>query len=176
MYALSTVAMNHRASFEEIYGEGPPGFAKEREIPYKAEFSENTPPRLVAQQILSDLKMDGAHRARMSSDGLKLIIDRADPVSPRRITYTPGQHRVLIEKQHFRSNAFLERMHRRRGFQSDYLLDDTWALTVDLVIVAMIFWVASGLWMWWEMKATRQWGTAFAITGVALFGLFLFTI
>jgi len=176
MYALSTLAMNHRNAFKEIHGEDQPPFFKEREIPYTAEFSADAPPRLIAEQILNDLNMDGAHRTRMSSDGMHLIIDRADPVSPRRITYTPAQGRVLIERQVFRSNAFLERMHRRRGFQSDYLLDDAWALAVDLVIISMIFWVVSGLWMWWKMKATRLWGTAFALTGVVLFGLFLFTI
>ena len=82
----------------------------------------------------------------------------------------------MIEKETFRSNTFLERMHRRRGFQSDYPLEDTWAFSVDLVILAMVFWVASGLWMWWEMKVTRGLGAVFALSGLAVFGLFLFTI
>jgi hypothetical protein len=40
----------------------------------------------------------------------------------------------------------------------------------------MIFWVASGLWMWWEMKLTRLWGAVFALGGLSLFALFLVTI
>jgi len=97
-------------------------------------------------------------------------------VAPRRLTYIPAEGKVVIEKQAFRGSAFLERMHRRRGFQSGYPLENAWAFSVDLVIVAMIFWVASGLWMWWEMKATRFWGAVFAAGGMAIFGLFLFTI
>jgi hypothetical protein len=40
----------------------------------------------------------------------------------------------------------------------------------------MIFWAASGLWMWWEMKLTRRWGAIFGMAGLALFGLFVFAM
>jgi hypothetical protein len=66
-------------------------------------------------------------------------------------------------------------MHRRRGYQHA-ALDDSWAFSVDLVIAAMIFWVLSGLWMWWELRATWRLGALFAAGGLALFALFLFTI
>ena len=45
------------------------------------------------------------------------------------------------------------------------------AVSVDAVIVAMVFWALSGLWMWWEMRATRLWGAACAVTGVGYFHL-----
>ena len=35
------------------------------------------------------------------------------------------------------------------------------AASVDLAITAMVFWVLSGLWMWWEMKATRGFGALY---------------
>jgi hypothetical protein len=76
----------------------------------------------------------------------------------------------------FTMPSFLERMHRRRGFQQAYATDDIWAFSVDLFIVAMIFWVASGLWMWWEMRVTRRWGALFGLSGVVLFALFMATI
>ena len=47
---------------------------------------------------------------------------------------------------------------------------------IDLVIVAMVFWVLSGLWMWWEMKMTRLFGALAAVGGLALFLFFLFRI
>jgi hypothetical protein len=40
----------------------------------------------------------------------------------------------------------------------------------------MIFWVASGLWLWWELKVTRRWGAVSIGGGVGLFALLLFTI
>jgi hypothetical protein len=57
-----------------------------------------------------------------------------------------------------------------------YRLDTLWAVSVDLVIVAMVFWVASGIWMWWEMKVTRRLGLSALIVGVATFGFYLMAL
>ena len=69
--------------------------------------------------------------------------------------------------------TWLRTIHHRAGFQSEEVLEDTWALSVDLVIVAMIFWVLSGLWMLWEIRAARKWGL---LCGAAGAGLFVFLI
>jgi hypothetical protein len=47
---------------------------------------------------------------------------------------------------------------------------------VDLVILAMVFWVISGLWMWWEMKVTRRLGLAALLAGCCVFGFYLATL
>jgi hypothetical protein len=70
----------------------------------------------------------------------------------------------------------LERFHRRRGYATGYALDTVWAVTVDVAIGAMMFWVLSGLWMWWEMKVTRPLGALAFVGGAGLFVLFLATI
>jgi len=80
---------------------------------------------------------------------------------------------VLIERMPPRVDALLERFHRRRGYATGYALDTVWAVSVDVVIVAMIFWVLSGLWMWWEMKATRLLGATAALGGAGLFAFYL---
>ena len=175
IYALSTMAMNHREYFRELYGGSIVKFEKESETPFSGQFPEGATPRQKAAQILSGLGLDGAHGVRAEAGG-RLIINRQDIVTPRRITYTPADGKLVIEREVFRSPAFLERFHRRRGFQSDYFRDDAWAVTVDAVIVAMIFWVASGLWMWWELRTTRRWGAIATAGGLALFALFLLTI
>jgi hypothetical protein len=46
-------------------------------------------------------------------------------------------------------------------------------VTVDAVIVAMVFWALSGLWMWWELKVTRAFGAVAFLAGVGLFALYL---
>lgn len=173
MYALSTMAMNHRVMQR---GGGPPRFEKERELRYDGAFPPDASPRQIARQILAYLDLDGAHGVANPGKEGSLTINRFDVRTPRRITYTPADHRIVVERQVFKTAAFLERMHRRRGFQQDYMLDDTWAFSVDLVIVAMCFWVLSGLWMWWELKAARWLGALLLIGGMALFGLFVLTI
>ena len=171
MYALSTLAMNHRAWFA-----GPPAaFEKERELVYDGVFPDQATPRVMAQQILASMDLDGAHTVTRRNDGA-LVVNRNDLVTPRRITYTPADRRLVIERMPVRANAFLERFHRRRGYATGYALDTAWAVSVDLVIVAMLFWVLSGLWMWWEMRVTRTWGLLALVGGAGMFAFYLVAI
>jgi hypothetical protein len=176
MYALSTMAMNHRDYFKKLYGESAVLYEKEEEQAYDATFGPHVDARMMAVQILGDLDMDGTHSVNTSSNDGQVRIFRHDPISPKRITYVPADEKLIIERQVFRAPAFLERMHRRQGYRQPYALEDAWAFSVDLAIVAMLFWVASGLWMWWELRVTRRWGALFAAAGLGLFGFFLSTI
>src|SRR5262245_29293593 len=164
MYAASTVVMNHRIQLQKLYAGPPPTMVLEREQGYDAIFPADATPKLIAQQILTSLNLEGSFNAnRRAADGA-IVIQRLDPVTPRRITYNPGAKKLVIERLPWDSRAYLERMHRRRGYQYDPVADDAWAVSVDLFIVAVTFWVFSGIWMWWELKHTRQWG-AIAIVG-----------
>jgi hypothetical protein len=175
MYALSTMAMNHRGFFVERHGGGPVLFHPERELAYDGVFSAEAAPRDIARQVLASLGLEGAHTANRRADGT-IVINRQDLTTPRRITYTPADSRLVIEKMEPRAHALLERFHRRRGYETGYTLDTAWAVTVDLTIAAMILWAASGLWMWWEMKATRRAGAVAGLAGLAVFALYVFTI
>ena len=171
MYGASTFAMNHRAWFRSA-----PLFEKEREEVFRGQIAGSAAPRDIAVQVLRDLRMEGAHNVNASPDGQRITILRQEAMLPRRVVFTRADNRIVIEKQAFAMPAFLERMHRRRGFQHAYALEDAWAFSVDLVIAAIIFWALSGLWMWWEMKNTHRLGFAFGAAGLLAFGLFLFTI
>lgn len=171
LYALSTIVMNHRHLF------GPaPQFEKEREQAYQASFPPGAKPRQIGEHVLRDLHLEGAFSVQGPARDGRLNILRQDPLTPRRILYSPAEGKLTVEKVIFRTSTFLEHMHRRRGYQQPYVVDDAWAFTVDVAIVAMVFWVLSGLWMWWEMRVTRLWGGVFALAGVALFTFFLVTI
>lgn len=122
MYALSTIAMNHRAYFVEKYGRGPAPWVKERETTYPGTFSENAALRDISRQLLDSVGLDGAHQANRRPDGA-IVINRNDLLTPRRLTYTPATGRLLIERTEARPNAVLERFHRRRGYATGYLLD-----------------------------------------------------
>jgi hypothetical protein len=176
MYSLSTMVMNHREFFKQRYGGSLEHWDKEKELRLPLPFNSNAPPREVGEQVLRELRLKGNFNARFSRDRQKLTILRTDPITPRRIVYMPGDGKLLVEKSAFRSQTFLESLHRRRGYQSPVLLDDLWGASVDLAIVAMVFWVLSGLWMWWELKGTRWLGALFALTGCALYALFFLSI
>ena len=175
MYAASTFVMNHRRWFQGSES-APPPFQKEREHVFSGNLPEGAAPRDIAVAVLRNLGMEGTHNVNASPDKQRITIVRQEPVAPRRIIFTPADNRVVIEKQVMQMPAFLERMHRRRGFQHAYALEDTWAFSVDLVIATMVFWAGSGVWMWWEMKKTRALGFAFGLAGFVLFALFLAAI
>jgi hypothetical protein len=172
MYALSTLVMNHRALFVARYGEGPIPFEQERRLTYDSVFPENADLRTMSKQILMSVDLDGAHNVSRQKNGT-IVINRNDLVTPRRLTYSPVDRSLVIERMQPRANAFLERFHRRRGYATGYRLDTFWAVTVDVFLATMVFWVASGLWMWWEMKVTRPLGLAAFVGGAALFILYL---
>jgi len=170
MYTVSTFVMNHRDWFHGRPAP-PPKWEQVSAQTYDGQFPDGASPAIQARQILMSLDLDGAHNASMR-DG-KLVIQRNTAVRPMRLTFTPDSKQLLVERLAPDTTAFLERMHRRRGFRTPYALDDTWAFTVDVFIAGVIFWALSGLWMWWELKVTRKLGATALSGGVALFALFL---
>ena len=175
MYAMAVFSGNHRGLF--MKGEPPfVKFEKEKEQIYPAAFSENLEPRVIGEQILADLGLEGTYIVRHNKErGIYLIL-RRDPVTPRRITYIPAEEKLVVERQLFRTVNFLQGLHRRQGYRQKQLMDDTWAFSVDVVIISMIFWVLTGLWMWWGLKRTRRWGLVALLVGFGLFGFFIITI
>jgi hypothetical protein len=166
-YALSTIAMSHR------WTSGPPVFAREREQSYATEFAPGTPPREIARQILADLNLEGAYGVQGPAADGSLTVTRQDLISPRRIIYSPGDSKLVVDRVEFKTGAFLNRFHRRRGYTQPYVPDMLMAVSVDAVVVALVFWALSGLWMWWEMRATRLWGLACAAAGIGFFVLLM---
>jgi hypothetical protein len=106
----------------------------------------------------------------------RLVINRSGAFAAHRITYMRAENKLLIEKQAFTAAVFVNRAHFRNGYTQPFLASKIWAVVVDLAIVGMLFWVASGIWMWWEIKPARKWGAAFAVVGLGAFGILLATI
>ena len=173
MYTVSTFVMNHRETF---HGPGPtpaPKFELERQMTYDGVMPDGATPQQIALQLMASLDMEGAYAIARSAATGKVVINRQHPVAPRRITYSITDRKVTIEKMVFSGTNFLERMHRRRGFQHDFFLEDLWAASVDLTILGLLLLAFSGVWMWWELKVTRGLGALALGAGVGLFGLFL---
>jgi len=173
MYAVSTMAMNHREWFVGMYGKGPAPFEKVRETTYAGGFAAGASSAEMTEALLRHLGLEGAHTTPPPRPDGTLVFQRQDLIRPYRITYSPADGKLVVERARFQWNALMNTLHRRRGYQHPYVLDDAWALVVDLFIVAAVLWALSGLWMWWEMKATRRWGAISLAIGAAVFALFL---
>jgi len=172
MYALAVFGGNHRDLFTRG---GPPyvKFEKEKELNYPAAFSEDVDPRIIAEQILADLGIEGTYIVRHNLQQGIYNINRRDPIAPRRIIYIPAEEKLIVQRKLHGTVGFLQDFHHRYSYRQDNIMDDTWAFSVDLAIFGMIFWVFSGIWVWWGIKVTRRWGLIAVLGG---FGLFVFFI
>jgi hypothetical protein len=88
------------------------------------------------------------------------------------LKYFVDTKRLTVEDRRFRLDHFLTGMHARGGFEDERLLVRSWSVIVDLVSVAMIVWIASGLYMWWSLPGHRRWGWIAIGAGTAAFVLF----
>lgn len=177
VYALSGLVLNHAPTVRAWFG-GPEAtrFEKIGEREYVAAFSPGTDARAMAAQILEDIGLPGSFAVQGGPQTPRLVINRNTAFSLHRITYLKAENRLLVEKQGYNLPMFLNRAHFRHGYQQAYLSTKIWAVTVDLAIVGMVFWVLSGLWMWWELRPTRIWGAACGLAGCGAFVLLFFTL
>jgi hypothetical protein len=173
MYALSTWVMHHHEFVAGLYGSKTPKFVLQREFDYTNSFPAGAAPEVKAAQIVRDAGLDGTHNSRGGKNGQSLVIDRLHPRWNERITFDPATSKIRIEKEDYRTDIFLNRLHRRRGYQHPYALEDSWAVLVDVAIVGMVFWCLSGVWLWWEIRQTRRWGALSLAAGCALFVFFM---
>jgi hypothetical protein len=164
-YALSTMVMGLRLS-------GSPSYEVERTIRYEAVFADDAGPRERAEQILASLDLEGAFRVHgLAADG-RLTITREHLLRPRRIVYAPAERLITVERAVIHPRNILNRFHHLHTYEEPYAANRAMAVSIDIVGIAMILWVLSGLWMWWEMKATRPWGLVAGFAGMATFLFF----
>src|SRR5262249_47366511 len=171
--ALSTLVMTHRDFVRSFYPSENPAMVTERELDYMRSFPATTTREEIARQILQDVGLGGTHWVSGGKNGQHLVVNRQHGLENRRITFDGATHKILIQREEFRVSSFLEKMHRRRGYDNPYTLEDTWGFTVDVAVVVMAFWSLSGIWLWWELRSTRFWGALALTTGLGLFGMFL---
>ena len=176
VYALSGLVLNHAKLFLRPDGQLALPFEKVEERDYKAAFSADADARMIGAQVLEDLGLSGTFNTQGSPQHPKLIINRNGAFAIHRITYFREQGRLLVEKQPLRTPTFLNRTHFRHGYEQPFVAQKVWAFVVDLVVVALLFWVLSGVWMWWEIKPARLWGGVFGLIGLGIFGILLATI
>ncbi len=172
IYALSALAIQHRTLFTD---EKEPHWTKRFERPYDRAIAPETDLRPTGAKILADAGLDGLYRVRRQGPQ-RLIINRFDFFSQTRLTYFITEGRLLAEDQHFRLDQFLIWMHTRAGFQQESLLSDLWAVVVDLVCLGFLVWVASGLYMWWQLTQTRHWGILALSGGLITFLTFVLNL
>lgn len=176
MYALSSLVFNHFATVRSWYGGNMNEFQKVEEFEYSGAFEEGVADQDAARHILVDLDRDGPHFVRGSLESGRLTVMRQKGVGVTRLTYDSSEGTIVVEEQVANAANFMTRMHIRHGFQQDYWSAKLWGLGVEVTALSMLFWIFSGVWLWWTIKPTRLLGGLFALGGIGLFSVLLFTL
>jgi hypothetical protein len=64
------------------------------------------------------------------------------------------------ERPEISARRFLTRLHVSHGYPGEPGPRTAWAVIVDAMAAIMVFWGLSGIFMWWQIKATRRVGAA----------------
>lgn len=171
VFAISTMLMNHRSLFNDLGGKF--FIEKEEDLPFQLKATQT--PHEKSEEILDYLSLGGPFRVNSRSPE-KIIISVLNPVTPRRITYTNVDNKLLVEKREFKITGLFERLHMVRGYQLGSLSGLIWGLAVDFFLLSMIFWVLSGLWIWWKIKTARYLGITFGCSGIIIILFFIIKI
>jgi hypothetical protein len=168
-YALSSIVFNHPKWFDS----GPP---KMNLLFDRAWTAEPAPtegdPRPFVRRALKANDLDGQFFVRWEPDG-KIVVDQVRFLFATRISYDPATRRLTAMRAGFSWRTLLTRVHTRGGFDTNGSLQILWAVIVDVIQVAMIVWLASGLYMWWTLRRFRAWGLLALASGFGVFAAFL---
>jgi hypothetical protein len=173
MYGLTSIAFNHPALFTDNSSE-PVWIFRARES-YSFPINENSELREVAAAILKDKNIEGSFHVQRP-DRNTLIVTRFDFFHRTRLTFKIDQKTLLIEDRKVQLQNILTGMHGRGGFQQDVWLHDLWAVFVDLVAVAILVWIATGIFLWLQISSIRKWGGIVLVAGFLTFLVLVITL
>jgi hypothetical protein len=101
----------------------------------------------------------------------RINVHHPDFFHPTRITYFVDQGRLLAEEREFVLRQALTSMHAHAGYDLGGFWNILWAIVVDILCVALVLWIATGIVMWWMLPGSRAWGWLAIASGIAVFAV-----
>ena len=177
MYGVTSIAFSHADWFDtgrDLYNTAGDAWTEEGSWPCTVAVPETGEvPRDVATQLLAvagiDVDAYGAYRSGARQIDVYVVAFW----QTRRLSYRLDEQRLFLYSRSSIPQQILTGMHARAGYQHDGLLNDAWAFMVDLVSIGFLLWVATGLYIWWQLPGMRRWGAVGLLAGVLSFAGFL---
>jgi hypothetical protein len=176
MYGISTILLNHGPGVRELFPSMEPVWETVLETEYQLNVTINTGNiRDIAKQILED---NNLHADAFGANGnsTRVNINIPDFLAPKRVFYFADENRLVVEQHNSIWREVLSRLHFRTGYGQGAWLNKVWGFTVDVVCLALILWIVTGIYLWWQLRPTRFWGIVAITSGVVSFLGLLFTV
>lgn len=171
MYGVTSIAFNHPGWFGQsniewtVVKTWPAAFDVDLDQPF---------PRELGQQLLdaADMKPSGWGVYRWGQDPV-VYVGIPSFWQHQRLAYAAGSNELKYETRAKTFQEALTSLHARGGFGHDSLLNDAWAVVVDIVCLAFVLWVVSGLYLWWRFSRLRLLGGLTLLAGFLSFAGFM---
>ena len=169
VYGLSSVVFSHPKWFNA----GPAKFNVFFDREYRL---DPIPPgadlRLIGEKIQKDNGLEDFHAVFLDAAG-NLVLYKNTFWKATTVKYNTQTQRLTGQTDVFKWSSLLTRLHARGGFERPGFLENSWSVIVDIIQLSIIIWIASGIYMWWNLKHLRKWGALALGGGVAFFAIFL---
>jgi hypothetical protein len=174
MYGLSSIPFAHSAFFDALdKATKRPQWATRFERPLDVPVPDDREGlRRFGASLLKEAGIEGTSFGTYRQSATQVNVYSYSFWTSTQLKYFVDRKTLLAEDRRFRWDHFLTGMHARGGFEQEGVLATSWSVVVDLVCLAMIVWISSGLYMWWHLPGQRRWGWLAIAAGTAAFVLF----
>lgn len=178
LYGISSIPFSHNDFFEQRdKAKNLPNWTKTFEGPYDlGPIPDSGPLRPLGARVVRDFHMENSGYGVYRQSPTQLNIYVHTFWKSTQFKYFPAEKRIVAEDMRFRWEHFLTGMHARGGFEDSRFFPTLWAIVIDLVCLAFLIWIASGLYMWWSLRWLRRWGALALAAGVLSFAFFLWRL
>ena len=178
MYGISSVPFAHNQFFEQRdAAKGLPLWTLRAERTLDVQVPQDTAGlRAFGASLLKDAGVAATSYGTYRQSPTQINVYAYSFWHSTQLLYFADRKLVRAEDRRFRWDQFLTGMHARGGFEQESLLVRSWSVVVDLVQIGILLWIASGLVMWWELRAHRRWGLVALAAGVVTFAAFALSL
>ncbi len=166
LYGLSSVRIAHNELFDRWLG--PVEWTPRPEQKYHLDVPESGDLRPLAARLMAENGLSGSFYVNRTEDN-KLNVSTFTFWNSTQVTYFINEDRLTMRDRTFRWDQLLLALHFRGGYEQESPLNKAWGVTVDVVCVGILVWTASGICMWWQIRASRRWGLIALAAGCLAF-------
>lgn len=172
VYATSGFFFNHSPWFARWFSYSHQSLEVVQKLNLPAGSIPAGDPAEQARAVLQKLGLDGPHQIMGDANSKELSIYRTCLTGDYRISWRRDQSLAVVRRyQPYSLWRSINSLHFGHGYDWRYPAHALWAISVDLVVTSVWFWIVSGIYIWARRPMRRFWGGACLMGGGLLFAL-----